>query len=257
MVDAKVEILNPPRSLPRFLALWLATYLIPFLVISAARFAVILALYPSSGRYAWAMILVYLFPIGLAVGLAVGQWMLMRSYVAKPRLWSVATLAGALLAQLSTTLVPAIEPRTLGLLPQLSQFLEILRSIFGTVVATSALFALPIASCYGAAWSIPQGLALPGPRSAKVVWIIALMLTGFVVIVMAETLTYELREALSVGREPTGVRRPPNLIAYGASGPILLALGWLILSLVSGSIMYWVLRRYAAATTSQVLTRFE
>ncbi len=253
MVGAKVEILDPPPSLPRFLALWLATYLVPIVVISAAQIAVLfgdLALYPVLGRYAWAMIWLYLFPIGLAVGLAVGQWMLMRSYVAKPRLWSVATLAGALLAQLSTTLVPAIEPRTLGSLLQLSQFFEILRSIFGTVVATNALFTLPIASCYGAAWSIPQGLALPGPRSAKVVWIIALMLTGFVVIVMAETLTHELREAFDL-------RQVSNYILFTASSFLPTTLGWLMLSLVSGSIMYWSLHQGSAVEVAQVLTRFE
>jgi hypothetical protein len=247
MVGTKGELLNPPRSLPRFLAMWLATYLIPFLVTWAAAIAALfgsLAIFPPSGRYASAMVSLCLLPIGLAVG----QWMLMRSYVAKPRPWSAATLVGALLAQLSAMLVPEVTQETLASLPQLSRIYDILRPIFGSEVAIDTLVMLPIALCYGAAWSIPQGLALPGLRSAKIVWMIALMLTGFAVVVMAKALSYELREAFAL-------RRAPNLFLLAASSLLPTTLGWLMLSLVSGSIMYWSLRRGSAVGVAQVLTR--
>jgi hypothetical protein len=146
-------------------------------------------------------------------------------------------------------MVPAAQTSSFGLLPQLFGLYEALRSILGSDVATYALIMIPIALCYGAARSIPQGIALPGSRSAKVVWMIVLMLTGFVVVVMAETFSYELREAF-------GLRRHANLTALLASSLVPLSFGWLILALVSGSIMYWNLWRNAEAATTQVLARF-
>ena len=249
MVGTKGEILNPPRSPPRFLAMWLATYLIPFLVTWAAAIAALfgtVALYPPSGRYASAMVSLCLLPVWLAAG----QWMLMRSYIARPRPWSAATLVGALLAQLSTMAVPEINQAALASLPQISRVFDILRPIFGTEIAFDTVVMLPIALCYGAAWSIPQGLAMPGLRSAKIVWMIALMLTGFAVVIMAKALSYELREAFDL-------RRAPDTTLLVASSLLPTALGWFVLSLVSGSIMYWALRRGSAAGLAHVFTRFE
>jgi hypothetical protein len=50
-----------------------------------------------------------------------------------------------------------------------------------------------MALCYGVAWSIPQGFALPGPRFAKLVWVAALLPTGFVI---AKTLTSLLLQSI-------------------------------------------------------------
>ena len=180
MVQASVDILNRPGSLLRFLALWVASYLAPVLLTLAAVVGVLVAgAVPNEAM----IVSLCLLPAGLAFG----QWVLMRRYLRKRALWSAATLAGAALGQLANLFVPEATGETLASFPQLNWVFTIVGPIFGWEIAADTMTILPVALCFGAAWSIPQGLALPGSRAAKMIWMCVMMLTAFAVVVMAKT----------------------------------------------------------------------
>lgn len=174
----------------------------------------------------------------------------MRWYVPNALPWASATFAAALIAQFSSLFVPDVTADTGRQFPQLIWVVEILRPIVGWAIAFDVLTALPNALCVGIAWSVPQALAFPGPRSARAVWVIALMLTGFVVVVMVKSLSRGLLRAFFLHRVGLWM---PSITSYAL--PVFLA--WLILSLVSGTIMYWNLRRGSPAGISQVYVRFD
>jgi hypothetical protein len=251
MVEASVDIPNRPRSLPRFLALWVASYLAPVLLTLAAVVGVLVAgaaRNDDPGRYAAMIVSLCLLPAGFAFG----QWVLMRRYLRKRALWSAATLAGAVLGQLANLFVPEATGETLGSFPQLNWVFTIVGRILGWEIAADTMTTLPVALCFGAAWSIPQGLALPGPRAAKMMWMSVMMLTAFAVVVMIKTLSRELLEAQVLNFSPA------RFWIFSVARFLLpTILGWLILSLVSGSMMYWNLRRGSAAGITRVYERFD
>jgi hypothetical protein len=225
IVGAHVPLPNRPRSLPRFLSLWLASYLAPWGAAILARLTGI-AHGPASVEYAETLVWFGVIPIGLAFG----QWILMRRYIRNALRWAGATFVGALLAQSSRIIVG---------------------STLGWEIPPDLPTMLVWALCYGAAWSVPQGLVLPGPRSAKMVWFIALMLTGILSVLLRTNLSHVLAQGLFFAYEETGYWIGP---AAGYVPPIS---RWLILSLVSGSTMYWSLRRDSVAGISRVYARFD
>jgi ABC-type xylose transport system permease subunit len=107
-----------------------------------------------------------------------------------------------------------------------------------------------VALCYGVAWSILQGLALPGPRFAKIAWIAALLPTGFIMVVMAKTLTSLLQQASALSPDDSWVT---SLQAHYLPG----IAGWVTLSLAGGAVMYWNLRRRPEAGSSQFYAQFD
>ena len=93
-------------------------------------------------------------------------------------------------------------------------------------------------------------LALPRPRFARMVWIATLMPTGFVLMIMGKALSNELLDA-SVDFS----YRFWSLTAGAYVLPVLAS--WATLSLVSGSLMYWNLRRRPVTGDGQVYARFD
>jgi hypothetical protein len=79
-----------------------------------------------------------------------------------------------------------------------------------------------------------------------------MMPTAFAVVVMAKTLSRELLEAQVLDFSP-----PRFWILAVARFLLPTILGWLILSLVSGSMMHWNLRRGSAAGVTRVYERFD
>src|SRR5882672_18127 len=194
IVGANLSLPNRPRSLLPFLGLWVASYLAPLFLTSVAAFLVVLRAYastPDGGQSRASIVWLCLFPIGLAFS----QWLLMRRYVANPLPWTVATFGAALLGQLANRFVPEFTGDTVGNVPQLIRVFRVLEHAFGFEIAAATLTEFPPALCYGVAWALPQGLALPGLRFAKIVWIATLMPTGFVLMVMAKALSNELLDA--------------------------------------------------------------
>jgi hypothetical protein len=249
LVGANLSLPNRPRSPLPFLGLWLASCLAPHFLTTVAALLVVLAAYASTpdGGQSWASIVwLCLFPIGLAFS----QWLLMRRYVANPLPWTVATFGAALLGQLANRFVPEFTGDTIGNVPQLIWVFGILDRAFGFAIAAATLTGFPPALCYGLAWSLPQGLALPGARFAKIVWIATLMPTGFVLMVIAKAMSNELLDA-SV--EYVFHYWFSTVGAYVL--PVLAS--WATLSLVSGSLMYWNLRRRLDAGDGQVYARFD
>jgi hypothetical protein len=182
MVQASVEILNRPGSLPRFLALWwrpiLLLYCWPWRPSWASWLLARRAM--TIGQYAAMIVSLCLLPAGLAFG----QWVLMRRYLRKrcgrPR------PSGAVLGN-SPICCAEATGETLGSFPQLNWVFTIVGPILGGDRGRHD----DHAACgpgFGAAWSIPQGLALPGAR-AKMFWMSVMMLTAFTVVVMTKTLS--------------------------------------------------------------------
>jgi hypothetical protein len=249
IVGANTSLPNRPRSLLPFLGLWVASYLAPLFLTSVAAFLVVLTAYgstPDGGQSRAAVVWLCLFPSGLAFS----QWLLARRYMENPLPWTVATFGAALLGQLANRFVPELTGDTIGNMPQLIWVFGILDRAFGFQIAAATLTEFPPALCYGVAWSLPQGLALPRPRSAKIVWIATLMPTGFVLMVMAKALSNELLDASF----DYGYRFWfSTALAYVLPG----LTSWATLSLVSGSLMYWNLRRSSDAGDVQVYARFD
>ena len=249
MVGTNPPLPNRPRSLLRFLAAWTASYVVALLLTATAIALLLLAHIvrdPDSAATLGAFVWLSLFPAGLAFG----QWLIMRRYVRNALPWASATLAAALLAQLSSMFVPEVTGDTDW--PDLIRVFEVLSPIVGMGIASDVLTVLPRALCFGAAWAIPPALVLPGSRSARILWVIALMSTGFFLVVMVKTLSRELLRALFYSYDRTGFWIPSM-----TSDVLPVFLAWLILSLVSGTIMYWSLRRRPAVEIGQVYERFD
>jgi hypothetical protein len=131
MVGTNVALPNRPRSLLRFLALWLASYLAPMFATSVVAFLIPLTAYratPDAGQWPLAIVWLVLLPTSIAFG----QWLLMRRYLLSAALLVAATAAAALLAQLSNLFVPILTPDMLGDMPQLFGIFEILARVFGS-----------------------------------------------------------------------------------------------------------------------------
>jgi hypothetical protein len=251
MVDADPVLPSRPQSLRGFLAAWLATYLAPLLLTWAAVFVAVVSRLvgtPDTARHVSSILWLSMFPVGLAFS----QWLLMRRCVPDARPWGIATFVAALLAQLSHLFVPVVTVDTVRAFPQLMWVTDLIISIFGLSIGFDVLAVLLIALCVGAAWSIPQALVLPGSRLARGVWSVALLLTGFLTVVMVTALSGELLRAV--------VFRPSaywNWIPMAASHLLPTILGWLVLALIGGLIMHWTLRRSSSAGNSQVYARFD
>lgn len=246
---ANLPLPNRPRSLLPFLGLWMASYLAPLFLTSVAAFLVVLAAYastPDGGRSRATVVWFCLLPIGLAFS----QWLLMRRYVENPLPWTVATFGAALLGQLANRFVPELTGDTISNMPSLIRVFGILDRMFGFQIAAATLTEFPPALCYGVAWSLPQGLALPRPRFAKIVWIATLMPTGFFLMIVGKALSNEL-----LGASVDFSYRFWSLTAGAYVLPVLAS--WGTLSLVSGSLMYWNLRRRPAIGDGQVYARFD
>jgi hypothetical protein len=190
---ANPSLPNRPRSLVPFLALWMVSYLAPCLAAWTVVTVVGLAyspnddnpkLFPHVARAVW----IVLWPAGLALG----QWMLMRRYLPRVHFWALATFAGALLERVTWMFMPHASAKTIGSMPPLSWIFQLLQSMFGGEIAPDALTVFAIALCLGAAWSVPSAFALPGTRSARVAWVVALTLTILVVSVIGASLAQEL-----------------------------------------------------------------
>lgn len=239
-----------PQSLPRFVALWMASYLAPMLATSVVGLLVLVTAYstiPAAGKWPVAIVQLALLPTGLAFG----QWLLMCRYVRRAIFWTAATTAAALLAQLSNLFVPELTGNNIGRMSQLLFWVfEILAPVIGFEIAATTLTEFPRAVCSGIAWSIPQGLALPGPRFAKIVWIAALLPTGFIMVVMTKALTNLLLQAYVLSPSYFWFR---SLQVYYL--PVIA--GWATLSLVGGAVMYWNLRRRPDAEGSTLYARFD
>jgi hypothetical protein len=244
---ADMALPKHPQSLLRFLAVWAASYVAAFLLTAVALALLLLAHIvrdADSAATAGAIMWLSVFPASLALG----QWLIMRRHVRNALPWAAATLTAGLLSQLGNQLVP--EVARADDFPGLIVIVDVLRPIVGLAIAFDVLQVLPNALCFGAAWSLPQALAFPGSWSARFVWVSALMLTSLVVVVMAKSLSRELLMAFI--RYQVGFWMP-TLVSH-----VLPAiLGWVILSLVGGSIMYWSLRRGSPMAISQLYARFD
>jgi hypothetical protein len=249
MVGTNPPLPNRPRSLLRFLAAWMASYVVALLLTATAIAFLLLAHIARATdsatilrAFAW----LSLFPAGIAFG----QWLLVRRYIRNALRWASAIYVAALLAQLSNMFVPDVTGETDW--PGLFWVFEALSPIVAIGIAADVLIALPRALCFGAAWAIPPALAFPGSRATRIVWAVALMSTGFLLVVMVKTLSRELLTVLLHQYERTGVWVPSI-----TSSVLPVFLAWLILALVSGAIMYWSLRHRPAVEIGQVYARFD
>jgi hypothetical protein len=208
---------------------------------------------PALAPYATRIIWLALWPLGLAVG----QWILVRRYLPEAPLWALATFVGASLERMSAIFLHQAIIAMIVSLPQTISILQLLRPMFGGANVPDVLALVLVALCQGAALSVPSGFVLPGTKSTRVFWVIALMLTTFVVVVIVGSLLHELERQL-LGSYPKLEYYPIDyqlrLIAAYALPALL---GWLVVSLVSGSLMYWNLRRSSAAVAGQVYARFD
>jgi hypothetical protein len=249
MVGANLALPNRPRSLWRFLALWLASYLAPVVVASMLAALIVVAGRITSlviARYGVFCIWLVLLPAGGACG----QWMWARAYLPNALRWTTAIFTAALLGQISVMFVPEATAKAIATVSPLSWLFRFLRATLGGTTAADALTVLPIAICFGVAWAIPPALVIPGARSVRVAWAMAHMVIGAIVVVGAKTLP----EQFLLGLFSYPVTSAIALVAvYGL--PVLL--GWITLSLVGGSIMYWSLRRGSSVAISQVYARFD
>lgn len=88
MVGTTLALPKRPQSFWRFLAPWLASYLGPCLVVSTVASVVFWAtvwIDPTFAPHARQIIWLSLWPLGLAGG----QWMLMRRYLPKAHTWAL------------------------------------------------------------------------------------------------------------------------------------------------------------------------
>jgi hypothetical protein len=171
--------------------------------------------------------------------------MLMRRHLSKAHFWALATFAGALLERVSWMFMRH------GSMPPLSWIFQPLGGIAADVPSVFA-----VSLCLGAAWSVPSAFVLPGTRSARVAWVIALTLTILVVAVMEASLAQELKTQF-LGSHPELNYPIGDRFRLIAAHALPALLGWLIVSLVSGSLMYWNLRRDSAAGINQVYASFD
>jgi hypothetical protein len=257
IVGANVALPNRPRSLLRFLAPWLASYLVPCLVAWTVVTVVALAFPPNSDNptlfpHVAIAVSIFLWPAGLALT----QWMLMRRYLPKAHVWALAAFAGALLERVSAMFVYQAIVRTITSLPYIILILQRLQPLVGGASALDLLAFFSMALCQGAAWSVPSAFLLPGTRSTRVVWAITLTLTIFAVSMMDRSLAQEL-ETQFLGSYPKLEYLIGDRLRLAAAYALPALLGWLILSLVSGSLMYWNLRRGSAAGINQVYASFD
>src|ERR1700752_2714853 len=97
-----VKLLDRPRSLLRFLAIWLAAYLVPAMLSVGITMGVLLADSGKLGQYLAAILSFLLLPGGLAVS----HWLLMGKYLRRPARWSTAIFVSALLSQFIGGFIP-------------------------------------------------------------------------------------------------------------------------------------------------------
>jgi hypothetical protein len=140
MGGADVALPNRPRLLLRFLARWSASYLAPCLVAWIVIMVVGMAYPPNNDNptllpYVATAVWIFVWPLGLALG----QWMLMRRHIPKAHFWALAIFAGALFERVSGMFMPHAGVRTIGLMPPLSWMFQLLRSMFGGGISADVL----------------------------------------------------------------------------------------------------------------------
>jgi hypothetical protein len=171
---------------------------------------------------------------------------------ADAHLWALATLVAAVLERASAMFLGQAIVETMVSHPYAISILQLLRPVFGGASVPDLLVLLSVTLCQGAALSIPPGFVLPGTRSARALWVIALTLTTFVAAMIVRSVLLELRTQ-SLPSHPKLMNYLRLMTAYTL--PDLL--GWFVVSLVSGSLMHWNLRRSSAAGIGQVYARFD
>jgi hypothetical protein len=187
----------------------------------------------------------------LPAAYAWAQWLLMRRCLSTAIPWAVAVLVGAFLGRLAQALIGDPDPRLLFARQVLTPVFMALTSVFGATWAMSALMVLPTGLCFGVATSVPQALVLPASKLWRALWIAVILPTEFASTVLAEGLYRSFQLSL----DPfAGSLLWIRLLAINFVPRIA---AWLLTAVVSGVLMYVVLRRGAGRAGDQLYARFD
>jgi hypothetical protein len=251
MATAAVQLPERLRFLPVFLALWVLSYLAPHLLAVIA--GLFLQVASVTGSPMVADIGAWVVWVGLLpAAYAWAQWLLMRRCLSTAIPWAVAVLVGAFLGRLGQALIDDPDPRLLFGRQVLMPVFMALTSVFGAKWAMAALMALPSGLCFGVATSIPQALVLPASKLWRALWIAVILPTEFASTVLAEGLYRSFQLSL----DPfSGGSLPWIRLLAITFVPRIAA--WLLTAVVSGVLMYVILRRGAGRAGDQLYARFD
>jgi hypothetical protein len=246
MATAAVQLPERLRFLPLFLALWLLTFFGPHLfAIVADLFLLVVRVAGSPMAADIGMWVVW---VGLVpVAYAWAQWLLMRRCISTAVAWGLAVFIGQVLARLGTALIDDIDPRQSELTFQVFMALA---DALGAKLGLSALSAVTSGLCFGVATSVAQALVLPASGLWRAVWVAVMLPTQYASAFLDEA----IHRSFELMYDPLSDGIWVRLLALNFVPRVS---AWLLTGVVSGLLMYVVLRRGSGRVGDQLYTRFD